>query len=83
MQDIPGLQRFYDTTADIWSLGAILYFMVYGIPPPYHPLAANPPLGQFPHPDPLLNDMLRQTLILYPSMRADIVSVLNHPFTHS
>lgn len=83
MQDVAGRQRFYGTSADIWSLGAILYFMVYGIPPTYHPLAPNPPVGQFPPPDPPLNDMLRQTLVLNPSMRADIGTILNHPFTNS
>jgi serine/threonine protein kinase len=83
MQDVAGNQRFYGPKADIWSLGAILYYMVYGIPPPYHSLAANPPLGQFPHPDPALNDILRQTLVLSPRARADINTLLFHPFTQS
>jgi serine/threonine protein kinase len=83
MQDIAGLQRFYGTKADIWSLGAILYFMIYGLPPSYNHFAANPPPGQFPHPDPELNDILRRTLVLNPHVRADIELVLGHPFTQS
>jgi len=83
MQDMAGLQRFYSTQADIWSLGAILYFMVYGLPPSYQQFAANPPLGQYPHPDPELNDILRRTLVLSPQVRADIETILSHPFTQS
>jgi serine/threonine protein kinase len=83
MQDMAGLQRFYSTQADIWSLGAILYFMVYGVPPTYHPLAANPPYGQYPQADPALNDVLRETLVLDPYERINITSLLYHPFTRS
>jgi serine/threonine protein kinase len=83
MRDIPGAQRYYNPKADIWSLGAILYFMVYGVPPNYHPLAANPPLGQSPYPDHDLNDMLRRTLVMDPRRRADIKEVAHHPFTQS
>jgi serine/threonine protein kinase len=81
MQDIAGFQRYYGPQADIWSLGAILYYMVYGRPPLYHPLAANPPPGFAPHPDRALNDVLRQTLVTNPNARADINTLLYHPFT--
>lgn len=81
MRDIAGAKRFYDAQADIWSLGAILYYMVYGVPPRYHHLAANPPPGLYPYPDGTLNDVLRRTLVLDPLLRADIGTLLHHPFT--
>ncbi|CAF0933462.1 unnamed protein product [Adineta ricciae] len=83
MTDVAGLQRVYGPKADIWSLGAILYFMVYGRPPAYHALAANPPLGQPPYPDSSLNDILRRTLVTNPNSRADINVLILHPFTRS
>jgi serine/threonine protein kinase len=81
MQDIPGVQRFYGPQADIWSLGAILYYMVYGRPTSYHPLAARAPIGQLPCPDPDINDVLRRTLVLNPNARADIYTLIYHPLT--
>jgi serine/threonine protein kinase len=83
MRDFAGLQRFYGPKADIWSLGAILYFMVYGRPPAYHPLASNPPLGQLPYPDPAVKDVLRRTLVLNPQARPDINTVAILPFSRS
>lgn len=81
MEDTPGVKRYYGPKADVWSLGAILYFMVYGVPPEYHHLAANPPHGMHRHPDPALNDMLRRTLVKDPKRRIDIKQVLAHPYT--
>lgn len=81
MQDIRGIQRYYDPQADIWSLGAILYFMTYGYPPNYSMFAASPPPRFRPHPDPALNDVLRRTLVLDPGLRANLHSLLYHPFT--
>ncbi|CAF1382475.1 unnamed protein product [Adineta ricciae] len=81
MRDIPGAPRYYTPKADIWSLGAILYYMVYGAVPGYHPAAANPPYRQRPYPDHLLVSMLRRTLVFHPNHRADIHEVANHPFT--
>ena len=81
MQDTPGALRYYNPRADVWSLGAILYFMVYGVPPHYHPLAANPLRGHAAYRDNELNSMLRRTLVLDPRKRADIHEVTRHPFT--
>ena len=81
MQDIAGLPRLYGTKTDIWSLGAILYFMLYGRPPTYSPLATHPPLGQPRYPNALINDILRRTLALNPLGRANIIDLVRHPFT--
>jgi serine/threonine protein kinase len=81
MRDIAGARRIYDHKADIWSLGAILYFMTYGEPPIYHIRAAEPPAGQRAARDPLLVDLLHRTLVLHPSMRADMNTLLQHPYT--
>ncbi|CAF1392287.1 unnamed protein product [Rotaria magnacalcarata] len=81
MEDTPGFQRSYGPKADIWSLGAILYFMVYGVRPKYHPFAADPPFGLPRFPDPALNDVLRRTLVRNPHARADIQTIRNHPFS--
>ncbi|CAF0884431.1 unnamed protein product [Adineta steineri] len=80
MEDIPGVERYYGPKADIWSLGAILYFMVYGEPPTYI-TGPNPPHRRRPYPDHQLNDMLRRTLVRHPDARADIREVAQHPFT--
>lgn len=81
MQDGSGIGQYYGPKADVWSLGAILYYMAYGQPPLYTPYAAEPPHGQAPSRDSALVDMLRRTLVLDPHARADIFAVSRHPFT--
>jgi serine/threonine protein kinase len=81
MQDRSSVGQFYGPKADIWSLGAILYYMTYGQPPTYSHRAAEPPPGQLPARDPALVDILHRTLVTNPHHRADISAVLRHPYT--
>ncbi|CAF0936827.1 unnamed protein product [Adineta ricciae] len=81
MQDVRGSRRMYGPKADVWSLGAILYAMTYGQPPKYTSRAAEPPSGQAASRDRSLIDILRRMLVLDPHSRADINSVLHHPYT--
>jgi len=83
MRDFSADMRHYGPKADVWSLGAILYYMCYGRPPPYSYMAAYPPPGQRRHPSPEINDALQRTLVLDPNYRADITSLLYHPLTVS
>ncbi|UJR28657.1 hypothetical protein I4U23_009887 [Adineta vaga] len=81
MQDTRGRRRVYGPKADVWSLGAILYAMTYGQPPRYTTRASEPPTGQSASRDRSLVNVLRQTLVLDPRTRADIETVLRHPYT--
>ena len=83
MQDTPGARRYYSSKADIWSIGAILYYMIYGQPPSYQRFAADPPPGKAPHPNLALNNVLYRTLVLDPDARAGLNSLRSHPFTLS
>jgi serine/threonine protein kinase len=83
MEDHSGRWHRYGPKADIWSLGAILYYMTYGAPPQYSSRAADPPPGQPPTHDRALIDILRRTLAVSPHARADINTVLRHPYTNS
>lgn len=80
MLDVQGAQRFYSRKADVWSLGAILYYMTYGQPPTYE-TGPLPPRGQQWTRDPLLADVLRRTLVANPSQRLDTNDLLMHPYT--
>ena len=81
MEDMAGARRYYGPKADIWSLGAILYYMTYGTVPRYHPRAAEPPPGQPPARDPMLVDVLRRTLLKDPHARLDIRALTRHAYT--
>ena len=80
MRDIEGVQRVYSRKADVWSMGAILYFMTYGQPPEYA-TGPRPPQGQPPTRDRALQDLLHRTLVNEPNMRLDTNDLLRHPFT--
>ena len=81
MLDTPGEERYYGPKADVWSLGAILYYMTYGEPPQYRTRAADPPSGQEQTTDRPLVDILRRTLALNPRTRISINEVLRHRYT--
>jgi len=82
MQQEYGELRHYSSKADIWSMGAILYYMTYGQPPKYHPGYADaPPPGQHATRDNALRDILRMTLHTSPHRRPDISWLAIHPYT--
>ncbi|CAF0900302.1 unnamed protein product [Rotaria sp. Silwood1] len=81
MDDPSAHGHSFSSKSDIWSLGAILYFMTYGVPPKYHHRAADPPHGQKQARDRHLVDILRLTLVTDPHGRADIHTLLHHPYT--
>ncbi|CAF3580374.1 unnamed protein product [Rotaria sp. Silwood1] len=77
------LQGRYDPKVDIWSLGAILYYMTYGKQPNRDPgnRSWEPPYGHRVVADPLLHDVLVKTLQYKPHDRADLQTLQRHPYT--
>jgi serine/threonine protein kinase len=73
----------HDPKVDIWSMGAILYYMTYGKQPNWNPENRNwePPYGHCPVNDPLIEDLLKKTLQYQMENRPNINMLLNHPYT--
>ncbi|CAF0913189.1 unnamed protein product [Adineta steineri] len=75
----------YTHKADIWSLGAILYWINYGHGPQYdqHDRSYRPPPGIPSARDPNIVDVLRHTLRMNPHQRPHTDWLARHPFTRS
>jgi serine/threonine protein kinase len=65
--------------ADIWSAGAILYFMTYGQPPLEE--SAHAPRGMSPTRSPNVDDVLRHCLQQSPHHRRSHSWLAQHPYT--
>ena len=71
------------TKSDSWSWGAVLYRMIYLIPPTYNVPCFQPPMGAFPYPDRYLQDLLQKTLSYDVNGRVDPSALPHHPYTTS
>ncbi|UJR20560.1 hypothetical protein I4U23_023687 [Adineta vaga] len=69
------------TKADIWSLGAILYRMIYMTPPDYIEPCYRPPPNQNSVHDSYLSSILRHTLLIDAKERSDALWLSKHPYT--
>ncbi len=65
--------------ADIWSLGAILYYLTYGFAPQF--LSSQPPPGHRPTHSALVQDVLHHSLQVNPHRRASHQWFAQHPLT--
>lgn len=72
----------YDTKADVWSLGSILYNMVTG-KTPFEPDEDSVMAGKYEKPEgvsPELVDLLDKMLVVDPTKRASLSDVASHPW---
>ncbi|UJR20003.1 hypothetical protein I4U23_023137 [Adineta vaga] len=67
--------------ADIWSIGAILYYLTYGKSPVYE--SSRPPSGIHPTQSTLVQNILHHCLQRHPSTRATHRWLIEHPLTQS
>ncbi|CAF1481141.1 unnamed protein product [Adineta ricciae] len=67
--------------ADIWSIGAILYYLTYGTSPVYE--SAQPPSGYSPTQSNLVQDILYHSLQRDPNRRVEHRWLVEHPLTKS
>ncbi len=77
------MQGQYHPRIDIWSMGAILYYMTYGKQPNWNPenRSWDPPYGHCLVQDPLVQELLEITLQHDMENRPDINTILQHPYT--
>ncbi|CAF1543255.1 unnamed protein product [Adineta ricciae] len=75
----------YTSKADIWSVGAILYWINYGSSPKYdhHNRSYRPPHGLPSVKDENIGDVLRHTLQMDPYQRSSTNWLAQHSFTRS
>ncbi|UJR11790.1 hypothetical protein I4U23_015970 [Adineta vaga] len=75
----------YTNKADIWSVGAILYWINYGHDPAYdhHNRCYRPPHGISSCKDRNIVDILRHTLQMDPHQRPQTSWLAQHPFSRS
>jgi len=82
------IEKECSVSCDIWSLGAILYFMAFGFPPSNFDTCFIQKLraGKIVYPgrskvSKELKDLIRKCLMYDPKQRITMDEILNHPFT--
>ncbi|CAF4085509.1 unnamed protein product [Rotaria sp. Silwood2] len=73
----------FSAQVDIWSIGAILFYITYGKQPNVNPenRSWEPPYGHCPVQDSLVQDLLVKTLQHKPENRPNIQTLQRHPYT--